>query len=133
MFSAAAGGGGGGGGGFKGLGTALGFGEGGFFRTEGGAGLLAGLGTAAGDMYTAKKAEEAAALDRKFLRDKEKRITTSYQVDPSSLVGGGADWSGDATVRPTPAEAYAYSSDTAWKYNPSTGMIERGGGQTAVA
>lgn len=122
LFSNAAGGGinpasaGGAVAGLKGFGNALGFGEGGFFRSEGGAGALAGLGAAAGDIYAAKAAEESAQADRDAVRAQEKRRTNSYKIDPTVLAGNTP--LDDPTYRPTPAMS--------WAYNPSSGMIERG-------
>ena len=76
-----------------------------------------GAGGAVGDYMAMKSQEEQAQLDRKFVRDREKRITNSYHIDPAALAGG-EPWEGDPTVRPKPS--------VAWAYNTDTGMIERG-------
>jgi hypothetical protein len=94
-------------GGWKGLGD--------FLNTNAGSGLIGGIGDALTKEREIEALMEAREADRKFLRDKEQRITDSY-VGSGEAMAGSQPWAGDPTPRPTPAAK--------WAYNPNTGMID---------
>jgi hypothetical protein len=96
-----------GGGLFKGLGD--------FLNTNAGASMISGIGSALGEERAYELISKMKEDDRKFLRDKEQRITDSY-AGAGDVVAGSTPWAGDQTVRPTPAAK--------WAYNPQTGMID---------
>lgn len=77
-----------------------GFGQ--FLQSQGGAGLIAGIGAGLGSYYETEAIKEQREADRQFVRDQEQRITDSYTVPTTALAGG------------VPA----------WQYNPNTGQIE---------
>ena len=97
----------GGGGMWKGLGN--------FLNTNAGAAMIGGIGEALGTERQAELLAEMREADRKFLREKEQRITESY-AGAGEAVAGSTPWAGDPTPRPTPAAK--------WAYNPNTGMID---------
>lgn len=80
-------------------------GLGNFLQSEQGAGLLAGMGEGIGKYQEIKSYEDMRNADRQYQVDKDRRISESYDVDPSVYVGG-----------PKTREA--------WKYNPQSGQIE---------
>lgn len=89
-------------------GAVKGFGN--FLSTEGGAGLLAGLGAGIGSYQESKTYEDQKNADRQYLIDKDRRVTEGYNVPMSALAGGTPS----LMVKPK----------TAWKYNPQSGQIE---------
>lgn len=80
-------------------------GLGNYLQSEAGASMIAGLGEGIGSYQQIKSYEDMKNADRDYLIDKDRRITESYDVDPSVYVGG-----------PKTREA--------WKYNPQSGQIE---------
>lgn len=81
-------------------------GLGNFLQSEGGAGLLQGLGEGLGKYQELKSYEDMRNADRDYLIDKDRRESESYDVDPSVYVGG------PKTTREV------------WKYNRNSGQIE---------
>jgi len=60
-----------------------------FLNSEGGAGLVAGLGEGLMEWQKMKSQQDEYNNQRDFTREQQQRVTDSYSVDPSSLPGMG--------------------------------------------
>jgi len=99
--------------------TGGGFGQ--FLNSETGGSLVAGLGEGLMSYASGKMDQKAREDDRQFLRDKETRLTRSYDVAPEALPGGGTMAALPSTQRPTPAQKY---DRRRYLYNPESKQIE---------
>ena len=96
-------------------------GLGSFLNSETGGSLVAGLGEGLMSYAQGKADTQAREDDRQFLRDKEQRLTDSYNVAPEALPGGGTMAALPTTQRPTPAQKFERRR---YQYNPESKQIE---------
>jgi hypothetical protein len=94
-------------------------GLGSFLGSEGGAGLMKGIGGAFAEKYKADTLMERDEAERKFLRDREETITNSYEVDASAMPGGVSAPVSTATGRRQKKK----QNRQVWKYDASSGQI----------
>lgn len=93
-----------------------------FLKSEGGAGLIAGLGKGLGALAEARMNSEERQKDRDFLFDKEMRIRDSYELPADVLPDGRSTGVvKDTAQRPTPDQAYGRGY--AWVYKPDLGRM----------
>jgi len=94
-----------------------------FFKSEGFAGMMGGIGE---QMISERQIEalmESRELDREFLREQQQRKTDSYDVDASAMLGTPPPVQPASTAAGR-RSARADASTPKWKYNPGSGMIE---------
>lgn len=69
-----------------------------FLNSEGGAGLVAGLGEGLMEWQKMKAQQDEYNKQRAFTREQQKRITDSYSVDEEALPGSGARYGFNAAT-----------------------------------
>jgi hypothetical protein len=93
----------------------FGKGLGDFLQSNAGAGLIGGIGESIAAERLIEAQMENAEANRKFLTERDQKITDSYKVGDEALPGENAEAKASSTrSKGTPK----------WTYNPGTGMID---------
>jgi len=79
-------------------------------------GLVSGLGQGLAGWLASKEKKQAEEDDRNFIRERDQRLTDSYNVAPSALHAPMTD----NTARPVPAQKYARPR---WQYDRESGRM----------